>query len=186
VYAKGGRPASTLWSSLKPFQHDAPIEVTPLAAEAVRVIDPTHPFYGLELPLAGVTRKARIGAVCVVWIRRGVERVVPVEATDLAEELPELPPPCLLSVASAKALLAVVACFSQAPPEEAHANETRPVTPKPTRPAARDSSASGPTSGGEGSRRGSLCPEGGVANVGCAGTGSAAQDVAVRAQRGRG
>ena len=87
------------------MQHNAPVEVTPLAAETVRVTDPTHPFYGLELPLVGVTRKARRGVVCVVWIRRGVERIVSVEATDLAEELLEPSSPCCrLSVDSAKTL----------------------------------------------------------------------------------
>jgi hypothetical protein len=82
-------PRWTRWFSLKPSQHDAPIEVTPLAAETVRVTDPTHPFYGLELPLLGVSRKTRLGVVCVVWIRRGVERLVPVGATNLADELLE-------------------------------------------------------------------------------------------------
>lgn len=93
----------TPWSSSNPSQHHTPLEVTPLAAETVRVTDPTHPFHGLELPLVGITTKARIGAVCVVWIRRGVQRVVPVEATDLAEELLQPPPPCRLSVVSATA-----------------------------------------------------------------------------------
>ncbi|HZB83669.1 MAG TPA: hypothetical protein VE288_12595 [Rubrobacteraceae bacterium] len=91
------------------MQHNAPVEVTPLAAETVRDTDPTHPFYGLQLTLVGTTRKVRISAVCVVRICRSVERVIPVEATGLAEELLELPPPCRLSVDSAKALLAVVA-----------------------------------------------------------------------------
>jgi hypothetical protein len=121
-------------------QYNAPIEVTPLAVETVRVTDPTHPFYGLELSLVGVSRKARIGAVCVVvWLRRGVERIIPVEATNLAEELLEPPPPCRLSVNSAKTLLTVVACFSKAPPEEAHAAQTSTAHDDATHPAVGDS-----------------------------------------------
>jgi hypothetical protein len=176
----GAGLASTRSSSLKTSQHDAPIEVTPLAVETVRVTDPTHPFYGLELPLVGVTRKARLGAVCVVWIRRGVERLVPVGATDLADELLEPPSPCRLSVGSMKELLAVVASLSEPPPEEAHAAETSPATARATRPAARDPSSSRSTSGDGGSRRGPLRSGGGVGDAGACGTGSAAQGVAAR------
>jgi hypothetical protein len=53
-----------------------------------------------------VTRKARLGVVCVVWIRRGVERLVPVGATNLADEPLEPPSPCRLSVGSVEELLA--------------------------------------------------------------------------------
>src|SRR5215207_3794842 len=172
-------------SSLKPSQHNTLIEVTPLAVETVRVTDPTHPFYGLELPLVGVTRKARLGAVCVVWIRRGVERTIPVGATDLAEEILEVPSPCRLSEESAKALLAVVASLWQAPPEGAHATETRPATPKATYPAVGDPSASGLASGEGGSRRGSLRSAGDVADTGAASAGSTARDMDTRAQGGR-
>ncbi|MDP9457176.1 MAG: hypothetical protein M3Q60_15675 [Actinomycetota bacterium] len=90
-----------------------------------------------------MTRKARLGVVCVVWIRRGVERLIPVGATNLADELLEPPSPCRLSVGSVEKLLAVVASFSQAPPEEAHAAETPPAIAGPTRPAARDPSGEG-------------------------------------------
>lgn len=184
--SEGSSPEGILLVYSKPSQHNTPIEVTPLAAETVRVTDPTHPFYGLELPLVGVTRTARIGAVCVVWIRRGVERVVPVEATDLAEGLLEPPSPCRLSADSAKALLAVVASFSQAPPEEAHAAETRHLAPEPTDPAVRDPSATSPSSGGEGSHRGSLRSTGDVADAGYGGTGAATRNMDTRAEGGRG
>jgi hypothetical protein len=90
-----------------------------------------------------VSRKARLGVVCVVWIRRGVERLVPVGATNLADEPLELPSPCRLSVGSVKELLAVVASFSQAPPEEAHTAETPPATAGPTRPAVTEGPAHG-------------------------------------------
>ena len=113
-----------------------------------------------------MTRKARLGVVCVVWIRRGVERLVPVGATNLADELLEQPPsPCRLSVGSVKELLAVVASFSEPPPEEAHAAQTPPATTGPTRPAARDLSSSRPTSGDGGGRRGPLCAGGGVGDA---------------------
>jgi len=151
----------------------------------VRVTDPTHPFYGLELPLVGVTRKARLGVVCVVWIRRGVERLVPVGATNLADELLEQPPsPCRLSVGSVEELLAVVASFSQAPPEEAHAAETPPATAGPTHPADGDPSEGGPATGDGRSRPGSLRSGGGVGDAGARGTGSATQGVAARPEGG--
>lgn len=65
LYAPSGRPSVDPVVFSEPSQHNTPIEVTPLAAETVRVTDQTHPFYGLELPMVGVTRKARLGAVCV-------------------------------------------------------------------------------------------------------------------------
>lgn len=185
LYAGAAGLLLTLLSSSKPSQHNTPIEVTPLAVETVRVTDPTHPFHGLELPLVGVTRKAGLGAVCVVWIRRGVERVIPVGATDLAEEFLEVPSPCRLSVDSAEALLAVVASFWQAPPEEAHAAETG-TTHDATHPAVRDSPASGPAPGDGGSHHGSLLPGGSVEDAGRSGVGSAAQNVDVRPEGGRG
>jgi hypothetical protein len=124
----------------------------------------------------GVTRKARLGAVCVVWIHRGVERIVPVEATDLADEFLETPSPCRLSVASVKGLLAVVASFSEPLLEEAHAAEIR-ATPEPAHFAAQDSSTSGPTVGNGGSPHGPLRSGGGVGEAGTCGAGSAAQGV---------
>lgn len=181
-------PRSIRWCFSKPSQHNAPIEVTPLAAETVCVTDPTHPFYGLELPLVGVTRTARIGAVCVVWVRRGVQRVVPVKATELSEELFEPPSPCRLSVESAKALLAMVASFSQAPEEEAHAAETYPAAPESADPATPDSPESGSGSGDRATdgadRSGSLFAGGDMADAGHTGKGPTVRDMGARSEGG--
>ena len=93
------------------------------------VTDLTHPLYGLTFPLIGVTTKQRLGRVCVVWLYPGVERVIPVTATDLAGSAPSPPSPCRLSVAGIDALLAVVASQADLNQEDtyvatAHPNHT--------------------------------------------------------------
>ncbi|MDP9476772.1 MAG: hypothetical protein M3R38_13985 [Actinomycetota bacterium] len=87
--------------------------------DEVEIVDPTHPLYGRTLPLVGVTTRQRLGRVAVVWIHPGVERCVPLSATDLAETPPASPSPSRLSVASLKRLLAVVASLPQADVEDA-------------------------------------------------------------------
>jgi hypothetical protein len=85
----------------------------------VEVTDPTHPLYGLSFPLIGVTVKQRLGRVCLVWLHPGIERAIPVPATNLAGE-PHASVTCRLSVAGLQALLHVLSplvCPSQ---EDAH------------------------------------------------------------------
>lgn len=79
----------------------------PLAQETVEVTDPAHPLYGLTLPLLGIAKKQYLGRVCVVWLHPGVERLVPVAATNLAGIVTS-PSPCRLSVAAIQALVAAV------------------------------------------------------------------------------
>jgi hypothetical protein len=52
----------------------------------VTVVDPRHPLYGRTLPLIDITNKQYLGRSCVVWIQEGVERIVPLAATDRAPE----------------------------------------------------------------------------------------------------
>ena len=94
--------------SPKRVHQTTPLQLTALPTATVEVTDPTHPLYGLTFPLIGVTAKPRLGRVCVVWLYPGVERVIPVAATSLAEPLPGPPASCRLSVAGLEALLAVV------------------------------------------------------------------------------
>jgi hypothetical protein len=68
-----------------PFQQNTPLGLTALPTDTVEVTDPTHPLYGLSFPLIGITVKQRLGRVCVVWLYPGIERVIPVSATNLAE-----------------------------------------------------------------------------------------------------
>jgi hypothetical protein len=77
--------------------------------DEVEIVDPTHPLHGKTLPLVGITTRQRLGGVAVVWLYPGVERCVPLSATDLAETPPAPPSPSRLSVASLERLLAVVA-----------------------------------------------------------------------------
>jgi hypothetical protein len=136
--------------------------------------------------LLGVTRKARLGVVCVVWIRRGVERIVTVAATDLADEiLPELPSPCRLSVGSARRLVAVVASFSEPTAEVTHATETGLAT-RTAHSAHRGDLTIEPNSADGGGGRGASRSVGGVGDGKPAGTGSFAQNLAAGAQGGRG
>ncbi|MBA3617595.1 MAG: hypothetical protein H0W52_16000 [Rubrobacteraceae bacterium] len=87
--------------------------------EEVEIVDPTHPLHGKTLPLVGITTRQRLGRVAVVWLYPGVERCVPLSATDLAEIPPASPSPSRLSVASLERLLAVVASLPQTDAEDA-------------------------------------------------------------------
>jgi hypothetical protein len=50
------------------------------------VVDPRHPLFGMTLRLVGITRKQYQGTCCVVWLIPGVERLVPLAATDRSPE----------------------------------------------------------------------------------------------------
>jgi len=95
--------------------------------DTVEIVDPTHPLYGKTLPLVGFNAKQHLGRVAVVWLHPGVERCVPLSATDLAETPPALPSPSRLSVASLERLLAVVASLPQTNSLE-DADDDAPIT----------------------------------------------------------
>ena len=102
-----------------PFQQNTPLGLTALPIGTVEVTDPTHPLYGLSFPLIGITVKQRLGRVCLVWLHPGIERAIPVRATNLANE-PHVLVACRLSVAGLQRLLHVLSplvCSSQ---EDAH------------------------------------------------------------------
>ena len=50
------------------------------------VTDPRHPLYGRTFPLIHITNKPNSGRCCVLWFEEGIERNVPVEATDRSIE----------------------------------------------------------------------------------------------------
>src|SRR5439155_13776982 len=91
---------------LNPFQQNTPLGLTALPTDTVEVTDPTHPLYGLSFPLIGVTVKQRLGRVCLVWLHPGIERAIPVRATNLAGEDRVLSA-CRLSIAGLQRLLHV-------------------------------------------------------------------------------
>jgi hypothetical protein len=76
--------------------------------DSVEVVDPTHPLYGLTLPLIGITQKRASVVMCAVWLQPGIERLIPIAVTTEARAQ-VVRTRCRLSIASSGALLAVVA-----------------------------------------------------------------------------
>ena len=102
-------------ASVKPNADNAPIRRSLSPEQTDTVTDPCHPLYGRTLPLVGVTNKANQGRCCVVWIRPDVERIIPVQATDLESD-PSQVYPIPLSIASVEAFLQVfknIQCLQQ-------------------------------------------------------------------------
>jgi len=116
----GVGPASTRSSSARRIQDTAPLGLTDLTGETIRIVDPTHPLYDLRLPLLGVTTTPRLGRTCVVLLQPGVTRAIRLAATSLTAVVPS-PVPCRLSVPAVQRLLAVVASLPDREPEDAHA-----------------------------------------------------------------
>jgi hypothetical protein len=87
--------------------------------DTVEIVDPAHPLYGKTLSVVGFSTKQHLGRVAVVWLHPGVERCVPLSATDLAEIPPAAPSPSRLSVESLKRLLSVVASLPRTDVEDA-------------------------------------------------------------------
>ncbi|MGO8946899.1 MAG: hypothetical protein ACLQUY_04390 [Ktedonobacterales bacterium] len=101
-----------------------------MPTDVVTIIDPAHPLCGQTLPLIGVTNKQYIGRACVVWIQPGIERLVPLWATSLAEvTAPAFP--CRVSVAALRALLTVGAAMAQLEVTEAAELEVPHEHPEP-------------------------------------------------------
>ncbi len=111
--------APAILAKKNPFQQNTPLGLTALPTDTVEVTDPTHPLYGLSFPLIGITVKQRLGRVCLVWLRPGIERAIPVRATNLAGEDRVLCS-CRLSVAGLQALLHVVSSLVSPSQEDAH------------------------------------------------------------------
>jgi hypothetical protein len=105
------------WPTL--FQQNTPLGLTALPTDTVEVTDPTHPLYGLSFPLLGITVKQRLGRVCLVWLYPGIERVIPVAATNLAGES-RVPTPCRLSMDGLQTLLHVLSSLVCPSQEDAH------------------------------------------------------------------
>jgi hypothetical protein len=88
--------------------------------DTVEIVDPTHPLYGKTLTLVGLTTRKNLGRVAIAWIHPGVERRIPLSATNFADTPTPPPSPRRLSVASVERLLAVVASFPDTGSEEEH------------------------------------------------------------------
>jgi hypothetical protein len=82
----------------KPSQENACLGITVSTEENVKIIDPRHPLFGRTLPLVHITNKQNQGRCCVVLLQEGIERIVPLRATDRSPEpIKEFPLPIDLS-----------------------------------------------------------------------------------------
>jgi hypothetical protein len=68
----------------KPNQVNTHISRRFSAAETVTIIDPRHPLYDRTFPLLHVKNKQNLILSCLIQLPEGVERLVPVEVTNLA------------------------------------------------------------------------------------------------------
>ena len=85
----------------------------------VSVIDPRHPLCGQSFPLRGMISRPEIGPCCIVWPPEGLERHIPLTATNLGAPMGPVTP-CPLSLAGLQALLGVYARLIHPLPEGAH------------------------------------------------------------------
>lgn len=54
----------------------------------VTVVDPRHPLFGQTFPLLHIKNKQGLIPCCLVRLAEGAERLIPISATDLANEPP--------------------------------------------------------------------------------------------------
>ena len=52
----------------------------------VAVADPRHPLCGQTFRLSHITNKQCLGRCCVIWLKEGIQRNIPLEATDRSTE----------------------------------------------------------------------------------------------------
>jgi hypothetical protein len=89
-----------------PNQITTPIGHRFSSDQTITVLDPRHPLCGQTLPLVAITHHTQLGRCCVVWLRPHVERLVPVQATNLAFDPTDMSP-SPLSLAAVEQLLRV-------------------------------------------------------------------------------
>jgi len=58
----------------------------------VTVIDPRHPLYDQNFPLLHIKNKQELVRSCLVQLTKDVERLIPVQVTDLAMSAPDIFP----------------------------------------------------------------------------------------------
>src|SRR5262245_46574757 len=102
------------------------MEQSALVAETVEIRAPTHPLFGLCLPLVEMAVHKALGPVCVVQLRPHRQRLIPLAATTLGGVFPPASP-CRLSVAAASALLRVVASCPPSCQQDAQAPARSPT-----------------------------------------------------------
>src|SRR5215813_3167699 len=93
-------------AAANPNQITTPIGHRFSSDQTITVLDPRHPLCGQTLPLVAITYHTQLGRCCVVWLRPHVERLVPVQATNLAFDPTDMSP-SPLSLAAVEQLLRV-------------------------------------------------------------------------------
>ena len=102
-------PSPSRWSGpagANPNQITTPVGHRFSSDQTITVLDPRHPLCGQTLPLVAITHHTQLGRCCVVWLRPHVERLVPVQATNLEFD-PNDMSPSPLSLAAVEQLLRV-------------------------------------------------------------------------------
>src|SRR4030095_2701554 len=103
----------------------------------ITVRDPRHPLCGQPLPLVAITHHTQLGRCCVVWLRPHGERLVPVQATNVAFDPTDMSP-SPLSLAAVEQLLGVFQDIQHAQQGVSRdASPSRSSPPRTSPPAPR-------------------------------------------------
>jgi hypothetical protein len=122
------------YACLDPNQVTTPIGHRFSPEQTITVLDPRHPLCGRTLPLVALTHHAQLGRCCVVWLRPHVERLIPVQATNLAFDPTDISP-SPLSLAAVEQLLRVFHDLQHA--SQGVSSDARPSRPSCAPPQAR-------------------------------------------------
>lgn len=78
--------------SAKPNQVNTPIRRSHAAPDTVTVVDPRHPLYNQTFPVLHIKNQRDLIPSCLVQLPEGVERLIPLVATNLASSPPAIYP----------------------------------------------------------------------------------------------
>jgi hypothetical protein len=115
-----------VWGKLN--QENTPIESSSAAVETVTIVDPRHPLYSQTFPLLHIKNKQKLIPSCLVRLPEGVERLVPIEMTNLAPGLPDMYP-LPLDVSSLQNLAKAFALIQAGAETECGDDQTEIVQP---------------------------------------------------------
>jgi hypothetical protein len=105
-----GRNSATYRGSslvrVNPNQGTTPLGYSVSPEDTITVLDPRHPLCGQTFSLVAMTQHAHLGRCCVVWLRPHEERLIPLQATNLAFDPADIPP-APLSLSAVEQLLRV-------------------------------------------------------------------------------
>jgi hypothetical protein len=122
--------------SVDPNQITTPIGHRFSPEQTITVLDPRHPLCGRTLTLVTLTHHTQLGRCCVVLLRPHVERLIPVQATNLAFDPTDISP-APLSLAAVEQLLRVFHDIQ-------HASQGVSSDARPSRPSCAPTQARRP------------------------------------------